>query len=1426
MIDLKDLEVLKNQTVYPTSNEKYVLTKRSEKIVRSPEYKLLGFLHNYSFTYDYSHLAKNTLDGVCISKAYVGDIEYGAFNENVDFMYLYKDKRFMKVDENLNVEWEAETDDYIRNITVDTAGNAYIVYQNSRVIHQYLPDGTRLRSFRDDDDVINKTRIYKVYVNPGRTEMYALGATFVKSDKPFVSRYKDVLLYTEKDKFIQADEERALIITILNDEINVDYLTLYAESFVDKYDLITGKRENHGILERTYGIESTDPYYSFDNIYVQGNNIYIHASEYIQKVNKGMNNIWKYYLAFNQITGRYNQLGHTEYDDSDYTESIYFVEDLFETNGHGFGMINPRGELVWKIAFDKSIEDTFFCFGHYKGDLYTTHKSLISLVDSYVLAVNDYNILFRTKNGRLVKIVKNNEEEIYSDEYYERYLLLADVIRDDVPEYLIKPLIVNSTRVITTENGNPIVIEEFNPEYLNPENYETYRLIGLDVREDPYPNGIIITKQQKLGIITNTNSAICTLNPIKAPTIKGSYFLPGIDIAGLDKARMIMTYLDKIYIPGIGIAGIDRAKLLEYFNTGNPDEPQIYEYPFYICGDSHIFKNNIITKKEGLTIITKKTGASIMKKVKDFYKYIYRRFGDIDIVLEFIKQSGILRTTLPRFADRLIHHTTHMIQDMQEAHIPVAYDLEAEKMFSYYFDGVEYPIRQLKTQIYLCNNLPFMRKQDSDSIYIRSMADLVQNEMIKPFIMFVDGKAIKWSNMTIVRNWEYSYVIITNIDHDISYKYRIDAILLPYLIRYGEDDNILSYDCERFLFDENGRYTDTPSPNGIRVEILDPKVSGKTYNYEDVSYITVESEYNQIASDKNILIFERNLFAADNIYYLTDHGKNIYTYDGPYLPAVLKTFYYIKANDSKNILNKIPHQTQVDNDIIINAADDRLNAYLNNFRDQFDYYYRFKYSYNENVSRAIEYIMSYDMSLLNRYYIEKSNVRCYCFDGRDIKARAVNGYLEMPRDRKFGLDDYVLVFKNGNLYDRYRELQYKANMFRIPINNSLKDDDILEIVHFKHVDNRYYTVKFTHMSPEEQKLFFDMPTIDFAKIDFARLYENNWYYNKTDNEGVPAYDYSGYLVKHLRMGHLLIWGNSESGTEIYQDKLDDDTYIQYPINYVYRNLKDEYGVYKTTEIIIEDRYYKYKPLNFSSSRQFHYMYYNVLQESQDLFDLELDFRFAQNKKQYMIFVNGKKLNYTDFELMIPKKVYTTTTTTTYTLRPLVNHEERVVFINDVPLKMGETSVEVDTDTSWVTYNRMAIKTNIPLVLGDLIEIVYVPDPYDEITLPNYIPNDDGIVELDEEILQYPFSKDLFLVFMNGKKVSNDLINDVNKHKIRIKDISNEDIENMKNITVCKYIIPDNILKEVYAYGDKWSDAVDSLSESDFHKLFVELNKIV
>ena len=49
-IDLNSLDVLQNKVVFPTSNEKHVLAQEYETIIREPEYRLLGFLNNYSYS--------------------------------------------------------------------------------------------------------------------------------------------------------------------------------------------------------------------------------------------------------------------------------------------------------------------------------------------------------------------------------------------------------------------------------------------------------------------------------------------------------------------------------------------------------------------------------------------------------------------------------------------------------------------------------------------------------------------------------------------------------------------------------------------------------------------------------------------------------------------------------------------------------------------------------------------------------------------------------------------------------------------------------------------------------------------------------------------------------------------------------------------------------------------------------------------------------------------------------------------------------------------------------------------------------------------------------------------------------------------------------------------------------------------------------
>ena len=48
-INLDSIETLQGKVVFPTSNSQYILSREFQTI-REPEYKLLGFLNNYSYS--------------------------------------------------------------------------------------------------------------------------------------------------------------------------------------------------------------------------------------------------------------------------------------------------------------------------------------------------------------------------------------------------------------------------------------------------------------------------------------------------------------------------------------------------------------------------------------------------------------------------------------------------------------------------------------------------------------------------------------------------------------------------------------------------------------------------------------------------------------------------------------------------------------------------------------------------------------------------------------------------------------------------------------------------------------------------------------------------------------------------------------------------------------------------------------------------------------------------------------------------------------------------------------------------------------------------------------------------------------------------------------------------------------------------------
>ena len=176
-IDLKNLDVLQDKIVYHTSNDKHVLAQDVERIIKEPEFTLLGFLNGYSYSSVSGYLTKDTLKGERIAQIDL-EVEHGYFYEGLDIAYFTYGKTVYLVDENLDIRWYKEFNDYIRSISLDFYGNAYIIFMNSRLILKYDKNGNELLYMLDSEDVTRDQRIYKTFITPGSGFMYLIGSAF------------------------------------------------------------------------------------------------------------------------------------------------------------------------------------------------------------------------------------------------------------------------------------------------------------------------------------------------------------------------------------------------------------------------------------------------------------------------------------------------------------------------------------------------------------------------------------------------------------------------------------------------------------------------------------------------------------------------------------------------------------------------------------------------------------------------------------------------------------------------------------------------------------------------------------------------------------------------------------------------------------------------------------------------------------------------------------------------------------------------------------------------------------------------------------------------------------------------------------------------------------------------------------------------
>lgn len=1252
-IDLSSLDALQGKVVFPTSNNKHVLSQDYERVIREPEYKLLGFLNNYSYSAVSGYLAKDNIDGNRIAEIYL-EVDHGYFYEGLNLMYFTNDKTLYCVNENLDILWKKEFDDYIRNVTVDMYGSCYILFKNSRLILKYLKSGEEVLYLLDSEDVTKEQRLYASYITTGSGYLYVIGSSFYDHNR--------------------------------------------VTSFIDIYDTRKGELREHQILFEEKNVKVDDPYYEFYNIRSYGDYIYIYGKQFIMKVNLKMVPIWEFKLGYNSISRLPNDLSYIEYDDSNYEEKIYFAEDLYDTKGHSIGLLSPTGKLIWKLENQESSRQSEFNLCVYKGNIYTTTLQDVNCEKHYLLSLNDNSMYLQTQNDQLVKVVECNCDELFIPENYFGMKLIGSKIRSGIQKQLNIPIMHDSGPILASDD-EILLAEVVNDDYTNPNNYEYFYLLSSERLDNP----------NNLSILTTVNGSVLTSYFGSAFKTKEPYFdYSDYEALSDDELNNLQT-----------TDGENIVRKSAYYSRNK-----------YLLADRYKFRMSICTKRNKIALATKKFNSIIARKSRYVYKYVLKRLSDIDVIAEFLEQNNILDTLVPYYVDKLRHHTVHMIEDMQAAGAPNVYDIMPVKKFEYTYDGYSYPIRTSNTQIYMLKNIPFIKKRDFRSIFIDSMANLVLNKEVRPFILFIGGRAIKWSDMVIVRDWYYSYVIVKNIQET---DYKVDCIIFPCTVRYGEDNQVLPNVNAHMYFDENGYITEDKDKVVMRMEVIDPNVTGEEFQLsENNNYFQITTNPDQISSGRNIIVFENNEIFTDSKYYLQSHGKNAYNYIRK-TNALVKTFYYNKANDSKNILLNLPNQDQVNTDAVNRSKGDKNDTYMDNFQRQFDFKLSKDKTYARNIAEATRYILTYNMQLLIDYYKDQANFKSYNYTGDELYKLVPEqgGFLKIPRQRKNGLDDFVIVFHNDKLYEYYREIEYENRYFKIPIFNHVAREDKIEILHFRNVDNTYYTLTVTKDEPD-------------------------------------------YIAKVLRHDNFLLFGNSPSGKEIY-DNFSVENNVQYELEFEYKNNWNG-DRYVNTEIKLDDEYYYGKKINIVSKRQFRHMYYHV-QEDTNVFDLNPEFRFCRNENQYLVFVDGIKL------------------------------------IND------EFGIEVMTDENQT--NMMKVVTTNTVAKGSYIHIIYIPDAYNELLIENYESDVmNGDINLDTSELDYPFDKDLFMISIDGKKIINSNIMNVSSHRVRLTHMDGP----FKQICINSFMKPDALLKEVFSYGDTWSRAVDNLSKEDYIKLFKKIKK--
>ena len=570
-----------------------------------------------------------------------------------------------------------------------------------------------------------------------------------------------------------------------------------------------------------------------------------------------------------------------------------------------------------------------------------------------------------------------------------------------------------------------------------------------------------------------------------------------------------------------------------------------------------------------------------------------------------------------------------------------------------------------------------------------------------------------------------------------------------------------------FKFNSNGKLDD----NGENiVALLDENITSVSSFNSNAAHVTYSAcHINNILFRENYMIFRGGLFS-----YRCEPRMSIFNtigFDNPKEERCdIKTFYHIPIEHIANHTDYFSSVLTSVNamNIVSKNDDDELSdkeveqkKYFTDLLHCLDYSYKDTLFYDQNYISGFKTIINYDPILLASLY--ETNVDSTVLTGAQVNPSLDKSYsyetrkgLKIPRHKYENHESYVMVFVNGVLIEEYSEMIAYPNFFFIPKEDLFDDNDQIELLWFNKIDNN--EIEF-HMTPEALNYIPESSDPKWRGIDIFNTYirpENLKVFVKYPEE---------FLIYHD-----LVPRNDNIAFNIsYRDDGNNDLYLKKEVvdnDIMYWNA-GEGAFFFTKEGEGDSAEYSDRCSNTEvndktyvavSSRKFIYQRLYVDQKAYRII-LDKRFKYCDNQKQYMLFINGRRIDQDAFLITIPK------------------------------------------------YNRpfwgMYLYTAKFVKPTDRIELFYLPQEMPDINIEErYSLGIDGYIKFNKTELDVPFDPSLYMFFINGKKIAPINIVSVDSHTVRI----NKDTLTTDNLIITPLNI--NIIPEIKTYMralNKYSD---------------------